>query len=92
MMGQPEEVIAKTDAEQLAAPEVQVGIKGSPAPQPLQHHFCPSTCDLHAQQVCSGVVSVQFKHPEERLLGTRQVHREHPPLVLVPGHNPHVSS
>lgn len=25
MMGQPEEVIAKTDAEQLAAPEVQVG-------------------------------------------------------------------
>jgi ubiquitin-like domain-containing CTD phosphatase 1 len=25
MMGQPEEVIAKADAEQLAAPEVQVG-------------------------------------------------------------------
>lgn len=38
MMGQPEEVIAKTDAEQLAAPEVQVR--------------CMKACDVQCATIC----------------------------------------
>jgi hypothetical protein len=43
MMGQPEEVIAKADAEQLAAPEVQVS---SAVPQLLQHDVWCCCCAL----------------------------------------------